>query len=377
MAFGDSITKANLTFDPTGIGGYPGRLPPLIDCSLPDCEVVNEGLDAEATYQGVTRIETLLDESDWDVVLLMEGTNDIFVGQSNNSIEANLGIMDDKARDHGVDTLHASIIHLDPESSAGQNQNKVNQVADLRLRIMDLADEHNRFFADPWSPLCPNQSRSTSTPQPAGSGGPPRPLGLRHPGQRLQSGIKQRPVPLATHRGLSDRRRRQAGSDLHLEQGNQRRRHLVRVQLPEGSTITARGLVRGKRDLRRHPMHTQLHPAPRRQLHLAGEGPQSERPLQLADHGVRGSDPPPSHQRHFGLAPRLHGRRRASLRVDSGGAQGRGLLPPRDLGPGRSHSRRRLRGVQLLCRYLLQRRPVQRRPAAAGRVLLGGCEARM
>ncbi len=196
MAFGDSITKANLTFDPTGIGGYPGRLPPLIDCVLPDCEVINKGKDAEATYEGVTRIETLLDTANWDVVLLMEGTNDVFVGMSNNSIEANLGIMDDKARDRGVDTLHASIIHLDPESSAGQNQNKVNQVADLRLRIMDLADERNRFFADPWSPLCPNQSCfDQHYHDPPGAVGHPDPSGFDILANVFKSGIKQRPVP--------------------------------------------------------------------------------------------------------------------------------------------------------------------------------------
>jgi hypothetical protein len=196
MAFGDSITKANPTFDPTGLGGYPGRLPPLIGCSLPDCEVVNEGLDGEATYQGVTRIETLLDNDDWDIVLLMEGTNDIFVGQSNNSIEANLGIMDDKARDHGVDTLHASIIHLDPDSTAGNNQSKVNQVANLRLRVMDLASERNRFFADPWTPLCPNQTCfNNHYHNPPGAVGHPDPSGFDILTTVFKNSIQSRPVP--------------------------------------------------------------------------------------------------------------------------------------------------------------------------------------
>ena len=196
MAFGDSITRGNSTFDPTGLGGYPGRLPDLIDCALPDCEVVNEGLDGEATGPAVTRIGGLLDGDDWDVVLLMEGTNDIFVGISNNTIEANLGFMDDAARDHGVDTLHASIIHLDPGSSAGGNSNKVNAVANMRIRVMDMATERNRFFADPWTPLCPNQTCfNQHYHNPPGAVGHPDPSGFDILATVFKNSIRSRPVP--------------------------------------------------------------------------------------------------------------------------------------------------------------------------------------
>lgn len=158
MAFGDSITRGRLDFDPTGQGGYPGRIDDLLDCTTNNCVVVNEGKDGEKTSQGVSRIQTLLDNNSWDVVLLMEGTNDIFSNISNNTIETNLTLMDTKARNHGVDTLHASIIHFDPDSEGGMNGGMVADVADMRQRVIALASSRNRYFGDPWTPLCPNQT---------------------------------------------------------------------------------------------------------------------------------------------------------------------------------------------------------------------------
>jgi lysophospholipase L1-like esterase len=158
MAFGDSITKGRLDFDPTGQGGYPGRIDDLLSCFPPDCEVINKGKDGERTNAGVTRIENVLDNQDWDIVLLMEGSNDIHVVISNETIEANLTLMDSKARNHGVDTLHASIIHLDPQSESGGIPARVAAVEDLRDRVIALAASRNRYFADPWTPLCPDQA---------------------------------------------------------------------------------------------------------------------------------------------------------------------------------------------------------------------------
>ncbi|MDH3403957.1 MAG: SGNH/GDSL hydrolase family protein [Acidobacteriota bacterium] len=196
MCFGDSITEGNTTFDPTGLGGYPGRLPALIDCDLPACKVVNKGKGGEETPEGVTRIEAILNTANWDVVLLMEGTNDVFNNTSNNTIEANLGIMDDKARDHGVDTLHASIIHLDPDSTAGNDPGKVAAVANLRTRVMNLAAARNRWFADPWTPLCPNQACfEAHYHDPPGAVGHPDPSGFDILAGVFEDAIESSPVP--------------------------------------------------------------------------------------------------------------------------------------------------------------------------------------
>jgi lysophospholipase L1-like esterase len=196
MAFGDSITKGRLEFDPTGQGGYPGRLDELLSCAPPNCEVINQGKDGEITAQGVTRIETLLTDEAWDIVLLMEGTNDVFNNISNNTIEANLATIDDKARNHGVDTLHASIIHLDPESTGGMSGSKVAAVENLRTRIQNLAAARNRYFADPWSPLCPNQACfDQHYHDPPGAVGHPDPSGFDIMAGVFRASIQSHPVP--------------------------------------------------------------------------------------------------------------------------------------------------------------------------------------
>lgn len=196
MAFGDSITEGRPEHDPTGQGGYPGRLDDDLGCMPPNCEVINEGKSGEKTSAGVTRIETLLNADDWDVVLLMEGTNDVFNDISNNTIEANLTLMDTKARDHGVDTVHASIIHLDPDSTGGMDSGKVNAVANLRTRIQNLAAARNRYFADPWTPLCPNQACfNQHYHDPPGAVGHPDPSGFDILSDEFADTIQQRPLP--------------------------------------------------------------------------------------------------------------------------------------------------------------------------------------
>jgi hypothetical protein len=175
MAFGDSITTGKGDEcnpdcdDPLSNCGYPTRLPTssYLNCSANECEVVNKGKGGENTSEGVTRIENVLDnEGPWDAVLLMEGTNDICWEQdvSNDTIEANLGTMEDKAADHGVETLHASIIHINDESICPSNlPDPEGRVANLRNRIRDHlanvdADTGHRWWSDPWSELCPTEN---------------------------------------------------------------------------------------------------------------------------------------------------------------------------------------------------------------------------
>ncbi|MEZ5333093.1 MAG: GDSL-type esterase/lipase family protein [Thermoanaerobaculia bacterium] len=112
MAFGDSITEGVRCEG----NGYPERLPDaeFLNCPGNGCQVVNKGLGGETTSSGLTRIQSLLDnQGPWDVVLLMEGTNDICFGSiSNNGIQSNLNQMETQARIRGVDLLHMTIIDL-------------------------------------------------------------------------------------------------------------------------------------------------------------------------------------------------------------------------------------------------------------------------
>ena len=124
MAFGDSITQG------IGCGNgsqvYPARLASssYLNCGANGCQVVNKGKGGEQTNQGVTRIQAVLDtEGPWDVVLLMEGTNDIcWSSRTNQQAQSSLGQMESEATQRGVDTLHVTIVDLNRRGEAASGE---------------------------------------------------------------------------------------------------------------------------------------------------------------------------------------------------------------------------------------------------------------
>ncbi len=166
FAFGDSITQAQ-GFDSArsskcgnqDLCGYPGRLADssYFDCGgKGDCLLENEGKAGERTASGVTRIQGVLNKRSWDLVMLMEGSNDTrkFSAQT---IEFNLAVMADKAAAKGVEAVHGSIIrHLASDGRSVAARNAVAQ--ELRARIQSRASSNGRCFADPWSRLCTSSS---------------------------------------------------------------------------------------------------------------------------------------------------------------------------------------------------------------------------
>ncbi len=153
LAFGDSITLGNYDFD--NEGGYPGRLHELLGCDSGDCEVFNAGKSGEKTYQAVTRITNVLaDDGPFDVMMLMEGTNDIFVEYPVEASVTNLGIIANKARLAGTGTVHASIIWYHPNGQYGTT--KDDEVEELRDGVEETADLTSRYFVDIWDVLCPD-----------------------------------------------------------------------------------------------------------------------------------------------------------------------------------------------------------------------------
>jgi len=107
IAFGDSITTGivvlNLYPEIYYYDGYPYRLENMLKQSFGDNKVINEGRDGELTFQGLSRLDSVLKKYQARYLLLMEGFNDvIFSDIPVETIVFNLSEMATKAIRAGV-----------------------------------------------------------------------------------------------------------------------------------------------------------------------------------------------------------------------------------------------------------------------------------
>jgi lysophospholipase L1-like esterase len=144
VAFGDSITEG-VGDDSTAKGGYPRRLQALLLSRGVSAEVRNEGLGGEDTAGGVSRISRVLRDGD-DVLLLMEGTNDINNVSQETTI-ANLNEIARKAADRGLRTIHATTIPRHPSASKDGRNIVTGRLA---AAIRELAFNQQRNLVDPF-----------------------------------------------------------------------------------------------------------------------------------------------------------------------------------------------------------------------------------
>jgi lysophospholipase L1-like esterase len=144
IAFGDSITFG--TGDEKNLGGYPARLEQLLNSRGAPSTVLNAGLPGEATGEALTRLNRVL-QGGGDVLLLMEGTNDVNEKVSNETITADLNLMAAKAEAKGLQVVHSTVIPRLPAANYDAN----NQItADLAAKIRELAWSKQRRLADPF-----------------------------------------------------------------------------------------------------------------------------------------------------------------------------------------------------------------------------------
>ncbi len=171
LAFGDSITAGH---GDTGVhcpgntsfGGYPPRLRSRLAAQGIDAELLNFGICGEDATEGVTRIDSVLEEGG-DVIVIMEGTNDISGGTGTETILFSLNEMARKAEMAGVEPLLVSAIPRGPDSGRDSNNSRTQAVAD-QLEIdaaaagwafadgfyafFDRSDFFNRFYYDQLHP---------------------------------------------------------------------------------------------------------------------------------------------------------------------------------------------------------------------------------
>ncbi len=94
LAFGDSLTY--------GYGAPEGKSYPAILSKLSGLEVINSGVSGETTDIGLLRLEQELERVQPELLILIEGGNDILRNHSPESIKANLAAMIKLARSHDI-----------------------------------------------------------------------------------------------------------------------------------------------------------------------------------------------------------------------------------------------------------------------------------
>jgi lysophospholipase L1-like esterase len=153
VAFGDSITEGVGDDADRAEPGYPPRLEDLLQGAGGNAEVVNRGVGGEQTVEGLSRIDSVLDEGG-DVLLLMEGSNDLSRFVSLETILFNLDEMAARAERRGWRAVHATVIPRIPTARVDE-ENVSNQKLNQRIRELagtegrDLVDNFEVFSATP------------------------------------------------------------------------------------------------------------------------------------------------------------------------------------------------------------------------------------
>ena len=125
LAFGDSLT------DGVGVAredSYPSALSRLIGR-----QVINEGISGETTSEGVKRFEQVLDKHQPQLVILLEGGNDILRNHNLSVTKSNLSAMIEMAKKKSIDVVLIGV----PEKDIFSDH------ADL---YAELSNEHDVVF---------------------------------------------------------------------------------------------------------------------------------------------------------------------------------------------------------------------------------------
>lgn len=153
VAFGDSLTVGIgdngdlLCADPNI--GYPPRLENRLEDRGFDVEMINAGECGEVTADGLSRLDEVLEEyPDADLVIVMEGTNDLAQTISVESMRFNIAQMTHKVLQADQRPVVASPPPRDPElwGSNARGAFLGSKIAeDAELTGIDFANQFDRF----------------------------------------------------------------------------------------------------------------------------------------------------------------------------------------------------------------------------------------
>jgi lysophospholipase L1-like esterase len=125
LAFGDSLT--------VGVGASSGSSYPEVLQELVEREVVSAGISGETTVEGVDRLPEVLEEVQPNLVILMEGGNDILRNQPARNIKQNLAEMIEMIRNTGAQVVLIGVTEK-------------NIFGDVEPLYDELADEHEVLY---------------------------------------------------------------------------------------------------------------------------------------------------------------------------------------------------------------------------------------
>lgn len=125
VAFGDSLTY--------GVGSSGNQNYPQVLSQLTGLEVVNAGISGETTQGGIKRLEKVLDEHKPELMILMEGGNDILRNHNRISIKQNLSKMIQIAHSKNIAVILIGV----PEKKLFSSSAPL---------YAELADEYNLVF---------------------------------------------------------------------------------------------------------------------------------------------------------------------------------------------------------------------------------------
>lgn len=169
LAFGDSntegviasncawvitMTSQSVQCEFTTDGGYPSRLQGLLRTEYPSLSITvnNGGKGGEVTADGKARLPTVMRASN-DLVVIMEGVNDLNAGYDFRSIQENLRTMVRTAKNAGKVVMLGTVLPVVTVVVDGLPYTKSDNQAieELNRRLKIVAGEEQVILADFWA----------------------------------------------------------------------------------------------------------------------------------------------------------------------------------------------------------------------------------
>jgi lysophospholipase L1-like esterase len=162
LAFGDSLTAGEVSYAPmylvvSRLDAYPYRLEGHLMARYPEqtITVVNAGVPGEvASVDGRARLGSEIDRHHPEVLLLMEGTNDLLTLAPDQVIAA----LDDMIQEAKQKQVQVFLATIPPQRPGGRRDAVAATIPSLNDQIRALALTRDVYLVDVYQPIAANLS---------------------------------------------------------------------------------------------------------------------------------------------------------------------------------------------------------------------------